>query len=668
MKKNLSHFLYLSLLCVTIGSLQARDCCSVSAPCTTNPCFLLNTGTSNCGCDCRSIFIPRSTGDNLVTQATYHNYRWYEEDTECFYANFTADYRLQKSFDACRIANSLFGTSILHFQGTTVKAGPSADPNALIADNFGLSPDTDSSILFAPRITNNVFEFQLFLGLDNFCNGLFFQLNLPVTQSKWALRARDGSAQTVIQNPNCCHVRKNIICDDDCGTPALPIPAQTPFNAGCMSTFDDPTPPALPDTEPAAPTLEAALGGDFLFGDMQTPWIAGRFDFANDADNDEARLASVNMILGYNLWECHDYHVGIFLRAAAPTGTEDGSCCITRNVFQPHIGDNHWKLGGGITGHYELYSCNDDYTINMYFEGYAEHLFKRCQARSFDFKGKGCLSRYMLLKEFDANNVYAGNIINGINFTTRKIETSIAVQGEGIVEFVYSDNCGFSAGLGWNIYGHSKEKGCSIGAPCDPNLDNRRFGFKGCSSVQGQCVDIANDGDSTTISGPLTISSTNLNSTQSNATITTCGTVDNPFAKTQSLPPAGQSTSLCLDSCSLDSTLLAVGTTVTGFNLTTNTVVLTPSGGSPVTENLAVASQLDGAPAPVIIDATALDVNSGLLKSQLTNKLFGHLDYEWADVCYTPKGFIGAEVEFAGKKHCQTMNAWGFYIGGSLTY
>ena len=156
---------------------------------------------------------------------------------------------------------------------------------------------------------------------------------------------------------------------------------------------------------------------------------------------------------------------------------------------------------------------------------------------------------------------------------------------------------------------------------------------------------------------------------QSNATITLCGIVDNAFAITQSLPEDAQTRPLCLDACSLNTAGLVPVAAVSNFNLTTNTVVLTPAGGSAITENLALTSQLDGQPAPVFIDAKAeLDVKSGLLKSYVTNKLFGHLDYEWADVCYSPKGFIGAEVEFAGKKHCQTMNAWGFYVGGSLTY
>lgn len=637
MKRFLTSYDYVSLFFVIMSSLSARECC-----------------------DCRSIFIPRSTGDDLVRQATYHTY----EDTDCSYVNLGAEYRFQRSFESCRISKSLFGTSILHFQGTNIKAGTLADEDALIADNFGLSPNTDSSLLFAPTITNNIVDFQLFIGFDSYIKGLFLQLNLPYTHSSWKLRAHDTS---LLSFTTTCRSRIFNICENDCATARFAIPAQEPFNAGCMGNFTNPTPPALPATVAAARTIESALSGDFLFGDMQEPWTAGRFDFLNGPDRDASKLASVNLILGYNIYECQNYNFGCFIRACAPTGTEDSSCCITRNVFEPHIGDNHWKLGGGLTGHYDLYTCNDAYSITMYYEGYAEHLFKRCQARSFDFKDKGCLSRYMLLKEFNSDNSYAGNLINGINFTTRKIETTINVQGEGILEFVYNDNCGFSAGLGWNIYGHSKEKACSLGGACNADINGKIFGFKGCSSVQGQCVAVENSG--TTISSPLTITSTNLNSTQSNATITTCGDVDNPFAITQGV--LADNTTMCLDGCSINSTPLVEGAVVSLLNNITTpfTVTITDGANPAVVENLAATSQLHGEAAPVIIDpATALDINSGLLKSQLTNKLFGHFDYAWLDHCWTPQVYIGVEVEIAGENHCQTMNAWAVYLGGSLTY
>lgn len=639
------------------GSLQADSrCCDNS---------IASTNCNDCeSCECKTTFIPRSGGDNLVRQATYRNY---EYGQDCFHGSFGIDYRYQRSFKDCRIARSLFGSSTLHFQGSTVKADEArVDAAALLADNFGLSPDTDNFITFSPRITNSmILDFELYLGLDELYEGLFLQFNAPLQKSKWELCARDGAGTSTLNCSSDC----SSDCDDcsgcstDCCSQNLPRPAQTPFNPGCMdavflsdgTTFN----PVAP-----APTFGSALGGDFLFGDMQTAWGSGRFNFKC---SEETKLASFNIIIGYNFYECPDYHFGIFMRTAAPTGTKEDECCISKNVFSTRIGDNHWKLGGGITGHAELYNCDDSHFINVYIEGYAEHMFSRCQVRSFDFKGKGCLSRYMLLKEFDpVTGLYMNNMINAIDFATRKISTSIAVQGEAIIEFIYSNDCGFSAGLGWNIYGRSEEDGCRLGAACNEGIGTRTFGFKGCAPVQAAGYVIPSTGTNT-CSVNITPTATpvvfTLNSTQSDATITSCGTTDS--AQNLQLGCVGANSGfIYVNTCADDVRSLTSGT----ITVASLTVAQESSSTVPVVTTVTGAVTND-TPNPTIIDPrTAFDINSGLLSSQVTNKIFGHIDYSWTDCDWTPKVYFGAEVEIADEDDCQAMNAWGIYLGGSVAF
>lgn len=680
MKKLLTAFLCASLLFVVMPALKAADCCNTNS---NNGCSTDCNNSTNNGCrSCTSVYIPRSVGDNLVRQATYKNYVYGED---CFRGNFSVEYRHQQSRKSCDIAASLFGRSTLHFQGSNITAAstPARDANALIADNFGLSPATDAFISFAPKIKYDIVDFELYFGLDQWYEGLFFQLNLPLAHAKFSLHPGAGSASSVNTNVNgnCCSTSCstdcNNSCNNSCSTGAIPVPDQTPFRAGCVNTIPtlgaaaNPFPPAT--VAPAASFFgpQGALSGNFLFGDMQTPWIAGRFV---NCGLDETKLASVNMILGYNFWECPDYNFGVFIRAAAPTGTEE-NCCAVRNVFSPQIGDRHWKLGGGITGHYELYNCDDEHMVNVYFEGYIEHLFKRCQVRSFDFRGKGCLSRYMLLKEFNpastpanqyfsaaAGNTNGSGLINGINFTTRRISTSFDVQGEGQIEFIYSNNCGFSAGLGWNIYGRSDEKGCNVGAPCDATLANREFGFKGCADVSGVCFATTTDGTTTITSTPgatgtgTTVVATA--STQSDATIFACGTTDHVGPVTTAL-----GTSVCLSTCDSRFNPAPIVTTAVVNNLTATTVAI---GG--VTEPLLLTSVLNGAPDPVILTAAEIDINSGLLDSYLSNKVFGHLDYAWSDCDWTPNIYVGGEVEFASHAKRGAMNAWGVYVGAGVSF
>lgn len=658
MQKLLSRFLCAIVLCLTALTAHAKECASTT-------CFTCCSTT--CSTDdrarCTSVFIPRSVGDDLVRQATYRNYIYHDDcDNICFGGNFSIEYRFQRSRRNNTIARNLFGGTTLHFQGSAIKAGPNGDPRALIADNFGLSPDTDNVLTFCPRITNNIFDFQLYLDLSKFWDGLFIQINLPLAKSSWDLHMRGplvSNARTT------CSTQ----CISTCSTSnALPIPSQVPFNPGCMSTVYIPgvNPPVFNIVEPA-PTFTKALSGTFLFGDMQTNWIAGHIVPCKQSDT---KLASVNLIAGFTLYECPDYHLGAFARAAAPTGTDNNQCCSVINLFSPAIGENHWKLGGGLTGHAELYNCDNDHGVDVYFEGYVETLFEHDQIRSFDFRHKGCLSRYMLLKEFDpVTKLYTGKLINGINFTTRKIKTQINLQGEGQFEFVYSNRCGFSAGIGYNFYGRSDEKFRETCAPCGAILPDTVFGFKGCSAIEGQCYAVTNNAGVVTIDSPLEITATPLNSTESNATIRMCGTVDNGQAVTTALPAnPGDTGTVCFASCSFTPAVITPGIQVSGLDTVHDTVVI-GTGATAITQPLAVRSGAADTPQPIFINPDQdLDLCSGLLKSQITNKIFGHVDYAW-DTCYgTPSVRLGAEVEFASCCDRGAMNAWAIFLDGGIAF
>lgn len=685
-------FLLTSLLCMLLlfgatNRLEAMNgCCNSTATTTTfNGC---------CDCRCRSIFIPRSQGDDLVRQATYKNYNY---DEECFYGDFSIDYRYQRSRHGWNIARSLFGAPTVTFQGSNIINATGGNPAALMADNFGLSPNTNNTIGFCPSIQNNIADFELYLGLNEWWDGLFFQLNAPLANSKWRLNPSNAGTPTAPIS-QCCNNNNNNGC---CNGPNLPTPDMTSFNPGCMNTIatagtvytgvGTAFPTTIPTTNTAsAPSYISALGGNFLFGDMQTPWNYGKFNFCAC---DDTRLAAVNLILGYYFYECRDYHFGVFLRASAPTGTEI-DCCAVSNFFSPIIGQNHWGLGAGLTGHAELFNCDDEHFINVYFEGYVEHLFERCQSRSFDFLNKGCLSRYMLLKSFTStNNInsYNNNLINGINYATRRVQTSVGAAGEGILEFVYSNACGFSASLGYNIYGNSHEKGCRIGMSCNTAVNSLILGFKGCAPINAYDLGIANTGGVVTVSSAFPANTTvqvtlvQLNATQSGATINGCvgAPIDNAEILNNGLPAPSMTASLNLNTCSLNNATTAItgGAGVGAINTTTGAVVITPTVGAAATEFVAFDSAKGGTytngqlggytsnPATFLgSDASLLDIRSGLVGSQVTNKVFGHVDYEWADCDWTPYLYIGGEAEFASRQQCSGMSAWAIFIGGGVGF
>lgn len=647
MKTLLKSFLCLALLATGSSMIQADDCCNQNTSGSSNDCG--SSTDCNNGCNtCHTIIVPRSTGADSARELLYHFGHQY--DADCFYGGFQMVGKYQDTWRECRLAKCLFGASTLNFKGSCVSGRDNSKD--LIADYFGLGNNSQSSVSFSPRIQNFVVDFQLYLGLNEWWNGLYFRVNAPLTASWWSLQGNCnnngcGTGSSCDNNNNCCPTTTTSTTTTS-GLNATLNP-NSAFPAGCMNTVPTTTATVAALTAlnvPAVPTLAAALDGQTTFGDMTEKWKYGRFRFCKQHDT---KLADVDLILGYDFWNCEDYHLGLFIQAVAPTGTRIDDC-YARYVFNPVIGNGrHWELGGGLSAHYELWNC-DDASLTAYLEGNVTHMFKNCQTRSFDFKTQGCMSRYMLLKEFTkdsttGNFTYANKLINAINFTTRRANVSVDVKGDFTLQFIYR-NCDWFFGLGYNFYGQSAEDVCITNATCDNSLNNRYFGFKGCAPVDA--INYAATGG-TTFNTPLALCGTTpivlLNSTQSNATAYSCGTTDNSVAVT---PPAD---CFAVSACSC----------------------VAPVAGAATTTVTAATNSTQTAATNTIINATAnaadyLNANSGATPRQITNKIFGNIDYEWSDCDWKPYLGIFAEVEFASNDDCCTPNMWGVGLKGGISF
>lgn len=633
--------LFLGIALIAVASTVLADCDSCNNDCSTND--------SDCdNCCVKTTYEPRSQGDRLNDQATYYNYQY---GNDCFYGGFKVEYSFQQTFRDERIARSLFGCDTLVWTGSAVT--PRGAPQ-LLADDFGLARQDNISFTFHPRIQNHIINFELYLGLNELVDGLWMQFDLPLVHSKWDLCHND------CDNCDSCDSCDND-CNDGCngcgnattmtpGTTAV-TPDQTlnatPFPAGYMALISETTKNA-PLT-----TLRQALTGT-AFGDSDA-WQYGKFC---GCDKDDTDLAAVNFRLGYNFYECPDYHIGIFFKVDAPTGTKR-DCCLNTCIFNPKIGKDFWGVGGGLTGHAELYNCDDDHVFTAYIEGYAEHLCSRTQARSFDFKNLGILSRYLLLKEYNADGTYKG-LTNAINYTTRRADVSVDVMGEGIFELIYKNSCGLSVGLGYNIYGRSKEEICNTCTPCVDNIDSRFFGIKGCSPVDAQGYVVA----AGVLQNPAIAIDQTINASQSNATINGCGTVDHPQTL-QNITGTGPAAAGFIYVDPELSPAVVPGTTlltaVTPVQVSSTTVpTISPNTGI-ITVGTLTNSEVQLSPSD-------LDTNSAATCSQLSNKIFGHIDYAWTDCDWTPYLRLGAEVELTSHEYNGTPNAWAVSILGGVSF
>jgi len=610
------------------------DDCSKNRSCddsSSNDCRLTSSLVRSCAC--HSTLIGRSAHDNTA-------YFWVapRKDLDCdFNGTLELGVEYTRSFSSKGLAQCLFGSNALHFQGSQVVG---RDANALIADNFGLSQNCDTTLRIKPMVQNFNLHFATDWRFSNWVEGLYGQVNFTFSHQKRTLASESNSSDctAAIQTSTGC---------------------ATPFPAGYMGAAA-----ANP-----APDVKTALGGQTLFGDMNTAWAFGKFRFCDQTVN---RVAGVSLIFGYNFWQSDCGHFGAFLRYVAPTGNTPDP----RFVFSPVVGNGkHHEIGGGITAGYEVWNNGCNQTLGLYLDGYIVTLLKKCQIRSFDFAGKGCLSRYMLLKALkpSANTAfvydYAGSLVNGINFATRYTDVKVNVKGDATLRLAYTLDEAFRVAVGYNLYGQSEEKLCLKpnnkpvtykGAQgVDPNA---LYGFKGCNGTN--CFTYALNGSNQTTATPVVINS--LNATSSNATITSCGTTDTPV--TTFIPL----TSACVDWKQPNALTIPTGT-AQGTLVTANTsdpaiAIATPMSSRSCSSSCNDSSSSDCGMTTITTGTTAqvLDLRSGKAPSQLSHKGFVTFDYTWKDCDWLPYLGVGVEAEGSGRR-C-TVKQWGVWVKGGIQF
>jgi hypothetical protein len=554
----------------------------------------INVCDRQCNTVAGTLFLPRPQGQN--TAALFNPYYYLPGSPQGGFV--TLGYRYDQTFRSENIARCLFGSPTLVFSGSKSDAHSNHD---FLADNFGLSPNFKGRLQVRPEIKNHIIDITTRIDLDNVHDclcGAYFALNASVAHSIWDLRACQTS-----QTPTSDKFVK--------------------FPRCYMSDVKTPV--------EAAGDIQTALSGNYLFGDMQSAWRFGKFKLGHTQH--DTKLANVDLFLGYDFMQCDDYHIGLFVKAVAPTGTRPNG----EFVFSPIIGNgHHWEFGGGLTAHYNFYETNE-HLFGLYVDGCATHLFKDSQWRTFDLDScksefKGLLSRYVLLKEFDENNNYAGKLINAVNFTTRKIKSSFSVQGDASLRLLYN-YCGWAVGLGYNIYGRSTEK---ISGLCDPcgEFRNKRLGIKG---VTGVCARGFKDSE-------LTGKDKTLHATESRARALNIKQFESQNFVDNGVPLVDEETDTTF--ITWDSPTKPADKVVQAFD-----------------------SEKDGKTAPVFVKTSTIRVKP--IPALISHKVFAHVDYAWENCeCYQPYLGVGGEVQFAQQNNCHvcTPNQWGIWVRGGLNF
>jgi len=600
MRKILQSFIFLTLFIHT--TMHANNSCCATCPdcCYSSSCY------SDCNdcclgpCDGYPFLAYRSQSRNAARELVGWQQFINRCDTECTYGAFYLALEYTRSFRPEHLARHFFGCDLdncntLLVQGSQVEA---RNEKAWLADYFGLSPKFDSRVSFCPRIQNVIIDMHFHLGLDEWAQGLFFNIAAPIAWTKWEL--------------NMCECIK----DDGTGD------GGTGFMAGYMS--DDTI-----ARNKLANSFTESMSGTVVFGDMKEAIKFGRM---TNCELTKVRIADIRASFGYNFTLKEKSHAGVFLHIAAPTGNRPKSCYL----FEPMVGNGkHWELGIGFTGSYVFWESKeyDERYMGVWVDATLSHLFKDCQCRSFDLCCKPN-SRYMLLAQMGPNTdpkLFAGeeepgtevkyryqkNLIPAINWSTFNVDVKIDIQADIAIKLGYvRENWSFD--LGYNLWARTGEKFCIDCCDCYDDC---------CYDCEASCVCpsdkyYAIKGDAFIYGYDHTAApvASALSATQCKANI----------HSGKNYPPQTTDTLVPAQNPRIDNPSNAIG--LSDF------------------ENTGPA--INTSHPAILVKKSMLNLGKG--PNAITHKIFAHFGYAWTDREDDWIPFVGAgfEVEFAQKGDC----------------
>jgi hypothetical protein len=463
MKLTLKALLAIGLF-ASVGSVALADSC-----CDTDAC--------ESSCDlCRTKFIPISVGENRARDyAEVNRFQFIPNaDDWNWHASLAVEY--QRNFDRSRLGGYFFPTN----NSLTVGAAGADDVDVRAVD-LGLSSTIGATLKIDPKITNWVIEPALYLGLDRWMEGLWFWFKVPVAHSRWDL--------------DCCETISAVGGDTF-------NPAPTTFGASSTNTEEALASNLAPYTVNSTATtcavgatsLRDALDG-VAFCDA-TALCANKILCCSSS---KTRVADLPIHLGYNFINQDNGYLGVYGRLVLPTGNRGGAS----RLFEPLVGYGRWQLGAGVNGRIQLYENNDETRVNLIGDLSAAYVFRRSECRTFDIKDLGCMSRFALLKEADADGNYTGKLVHFGDIFGACIKSGFNWNIDGLL-FLDLQHRGWNFDLGYEFQHRGNEKfDCECLTLCNPcddcegdswfsgsscskrSLNGKQYGVKGTLDLDG---------------------------------------------------------------------------------------------------------------------------------------------------------------------------------------
>ena len=596
------------------------------------------------------IIIPRShsvdSARDIVGVTRYINLY----DQEQLYGCWAFTFEYQQSIRSNDILRTLFGADIIDDKKPFIQISGSQsgdrDTTDWLADYFGLPTDFKSKITFNPKVSSFIFDISFYLGLDEWCDGLYFWVHAPLVHTRWKL----GFAEEIIQ----------------AGTNS--------YSPGYFGPSSVPRSQLVKDfTSFASGAGTPNLGPNVFFNPLEKAKIVG-------GTRTKTRLSDIQAVFGWNFLQGDDHHFGLNLRTAAPAGNRPEGDFL----FEPIVGNaHHWEIGIGLSCHYLLFvdECTDRY-VGFYGVANLSHLFGSRQTRTFDLVDKP-MSRYMLTERLGTPvtnlflNQNQGTALASVapslqfqnlyaplaNISTFDVNVRIAAQFDATA-MLYIQWCNWDFDIGYNYWTRTCEKITPICQQCSiPFAGNLNFALKGDARTYGFVAQDAVNLPPGVVPGqPIPLSATQSNADIHSATNTPIGTPFDPTTQNQNpgIDLFPQQWAMVSNGAGQDSDQIVISPTDIGLPTTQQRSTLTP----------------------VLIRAADIDLEAAETKG-LSNKIFAHVNYNW-DACecdWIPYLGAGGFIELAhtegGKcsaadfdNSCQTcaFSQWGIWIKGGFAF
>lgn len=296
----------------------------------------------------------------------------------------------------------------MDFRGSKALNPPFSPTNTdVVAENFALASNFSSMAKLNPHIENFITDVNFRFNWYNRVPGLYFEIGIPVVWTRSYVELTEG------------------------------IPSSAGNNISILASNNPVNGPYV--TQPHLFSITEAYKGlpksqEYTFTSPGLAPIDITIDnlaFARiDGKKSKAGIADVELVAGYNILCKEKYHLAINARVTIPTGNRPEAVY----VFEPIVGNgHHLQAGGGLSAHANVWNNGCDRSWSIWFDSALYYAFSTKQTRTFDFKGNGVGSRYLLFKKFNEAGNFENRFIPGPNISTLGAKVTIGMIGQAVL-------------------------------------------------------------------------------------------------------------------------------------------------------------------------------------------------------------------------------------------